>query len=155
MGLYISSSFWLLRVESRDFFQPEKEKTACKAEQIHKMTTIFIQNGNLGPFWVKIVVILWIRSALQAVLSFSAWEKSSDSTPNSPKLEDMYSTYMFWPALQKIDENRDIVKSHIPTITHALLFYCTKFGTQQGQKDVKCEREIKHSFIVWGQVIFA
>ena len=31
-------------------------------------------------FWVKIGVILWICSALQAVLSFSAWEKSRDST---------------------------------------------------------------------------
>ena len=50
---------------------------------------------QIGPwltFWVKIVVILWICSALQAVLSFSAWEKSRDSTPNSQKLEDMYST---------------------------------------------------------------
>ena len=86
--LYISSSFGLLGVESRDFSQAEKERTACKAQQIHKMTTIFTQNINLGPFWVKIV-ILWICSALQAVLSFSAWEKSRDSTPNSQKLEDM------------------------------------------------------------------
>ena len=39
------SSFWLLRVESRDFSQAEKERTAYKAEQIHKMTTIFTQNG--------------------------------------------------------------------------------------------------------------
>ena len=83
------SSFWLLRVESRDFSQAEKERTACKAEQIHKMTTIFTQNDNLGPFWVKIVVILWICSALQAVLSFSAWEKSHDSTRKNQKLEDM------------------------------------------------------------------
>ena len=43
----MSSSFWLLGVESRDFSQPEKERTACKAEQIQKMTTIFIQNDNL------------------------------------------------------------------------------------------------------------
>ena len=48
--LYMSSSFWLLGVESRDFSQTEKERTACKAEQSHKMTTIFPQNGNLGPF---------------------------------------------------------------------------------------------------------
>ena len=40
----MSSSFWLLRVESRDFSQAEKERTACKAEQIHKMTTVFTQN---------------------------------------------------------------------------------------------------------------
>ena len=48
--LYMCSSFWLLGVESRDFFQAEKERTACKAGQIHKMTTIFTQNDNLGPF---------------------------------------------------------------------------------------------------------
>ena len=65
---------------SRDLSQAEKEKNACKVEQIHKMTTIFIQNGNLGPFLVKIVVILWICSALQAVFSFSAWDKSSGPT---------------------------------------------------------------------------
>ena len=43
----MSSSCWLLEVESRDF-QAEKERSACKAEQIHKMTTIFTQNDNLG-----------------------------------------------------------------------------------------------------------
>ena len=37
----MSSSFWLMGVESRDFSQAEKERTACKVEQIHKMTTIF------------------------------------------------------------------------------------------------------------------
>ena len=70
---HMFSSFWLLPVESRDFSQAEKERTPCKAVQIHKMRTIFTQKDNLGPFWVKIVVILWICSALQAVLSFSAW----------------------------------------------------------------------------------
>ena len=43
--LYMSSSLWLLGVESRDFSRAEKEKTACKAEQIHKIATIFTQNG--------------------------------------------------------------------------------------------------------------
>ena len=46
----MSSSFWLLGVESRDFSQAEKERTACKAEQILKMTFIFTQNDNPGPF---------------------------------------------------------------------------------------------------------
>ena len=73
----MSSSFWLLGVELRDFSQAEKERTACKPEQIHKMTTIFTQNDNLNC------------SGLQAVISFSAWEKSRDSTPNSQILEDM------------------------------------------------------------------
>ena len=46
----MSSSFWLLEVESRDFSQAEIERTACKAEQMHIMTTIFTQKDNLGPF---------------------------------------------------------------------------------------------------------
>ena len=41
--LYMFSSFWLLGVESRDFSHAEKEKNACKAEQIQKMTNIFTQ----------------------------------------------------------------------------------------------------------------
>ena len=32
------------------FSQAEKEKTACKAVQIHKMTTIFTQKTTLGHF---------------------------------------------------------------------------------------------------------
>ena len=38
---YMSSSFWLFCIESHYFSQAEKERTVCKAEQIHKMTTIF------------------------------------------------------------------------------------------------------------------
>ena len=37
----MSSSFWMLGVESH----AEKVRTVCKAEQIHKMTIIFTQNG--------------------------------------------------------------------------------------------------------------
>ena len=40
------SSFWLLGFKSRDFSQAQKERTACKFEQIHKMTTIFAQNNK-------------------------------------------------------------------------------------------------------------
>ena len=39
----------ILGVESRDFSQAKKERTACKAEQILKMSTIFTQYVNLGP----------------------------------------------------------------------------------------------------------
>ena len=39
--LCMSYSFWLLGVESRDFSQAEMERTDSKAEQIHKMTTIY------------------------------------------------------------------------------------------------------------------
>ena len=56
--LYMSSSFWQLGVESRDFFHAEKERNACKGEQIHKMTTIFTQNDPRLSLCVKIVVIL-------------------------------------------------------------------------------------------------
>ena len=40
---YMCSSFWQLGVESRDNSHAEKERNACKAEQIHRMTTIFTQ----------------------------------------------------------------------------------------------------------------
>ena len=46
----MSSSFGLMGVESHDFSQAEKERIACKAGQIHEMTTIFTQNNNLGSF---------------------------------------------------------------------------------------------------------
>ena len=42
--LYMSASFGLLGVESRDFSQAVKERTSCKAEQIHRMTFYFTQN---------------------------------------------------------------------------------------------------------------
>ena len=88
--LYMSSSFCLLGVESSDFSQAEKERTSCRSEQIHKMTIFFLtQDRPRLLFWVKIGVILWICSELLGVLSFSAWEKSRDWTPNSQKLEDM------------------------------------------------------------------
>ena len=112
--LYMSSSFWLLQVESCDFSQAEKDSTANKDEQTHKMTTSFTQSGPRLSFWVKIIAILGICSALQAVLSFSAWEKSGHSTRNSQNPEDMlaqkrletqilnviylgtYSTLVYW-----------------------------------------------------------
>ena len=46
-------SFLQLAVGSRDLSQAEKEITLCKAEQIHKMTTILTQNDKFlhpGPF---------------------------------------------------------------------------------------------------------
>ena len=83
----MSSSFWLLDVGSRDLSQAEKEITAWKAEKKSQNdNNNFTQNDNLGPFWVKIIVILWICSALQAIISFSAWDKSRDPTVNSQKL---------------------------------------------------------------------
>jgi hypothetical protein len=46
----MSSSFWRLGVESSDISQAEKKRIACKVGRIHKMTAIFTQNDNLGPF---------------------------------------------------------------------------------------------------------
>ena len=43
--LYMCSSFWQLGVESRDFCHANKERAACKAKQIHRMTTSFTQNS--------------------------------------------------------------------------------------------------------------
>ena len=43
----------ILALESRDLSRAEKEITACKAEEIHKMKIIFAPNDNQGPFLVK------------------------------------------------------------------------------------------------------
>ena len=43
--VYTSSSFGLLALESRDLSKAEKEIIVCQAEQFHKMTLIFTQNG--------------------------------------------------------------------------------------------------------------
>ena len=42
--VYMSSSFWLLALGSRDLSQAKKEITACKAEQINKMITTYFQS---------------------------------------------------------------------------------------------------------------
>ena len=91
-----------MAVGSHDLSQAEKEITVCKAEQIYKMTT---QNGpgwRKLSFWVKIVVILWIYSVLQAVISFSAWDKSCDSGTKEYKYktrrhEDQLTPVLFVP----------------------------------------------------------
>ena len=67
----ICSSFQQLADESRDLSQAEKKITVVKDEQIHKMTTIFTQNGNFE------------------FILFSASDKSRDSSANSSKLEQM------------------------------------------------------------------
>ena len=84
---YISTSFWLLADGSRDLSQAEKEMIVY--EQTPWMTIIFTQKGLRLSFSVKIVLILWIYSALQAVVSFWGWNKSRDPTANSQKLKYM------------------------------------------------------------------
>ena len=51
----MSSRLWQLGDESRDVFHAEKERTACKREQIRKMTTVLTPRLSFG---VQIVVIL-------------------------------------------------------------------------------------------------
>ena len=84
----ICSSFELLADESRDSSQAEKNINVVKAEQTHKMTIIFNQNGQKLSFRVKIV-ILWICSALTTVIFFSALDNLRDSSANGSKLEQM------------------------------------------------------------------
>jgi hypothetical protein len=50
VGLIFCSKKKILGVESCDFSPAEKAITACKAEQIHKMTPVFTQNDIQGPF---------------------------------------------------------------------------------------------------------
>ena len=71
MGLVMCSKKKSLALESHNLSRAEKEITACKAEQIHKMTTIFTQNDNFE------------------FILFSASDKSRDSSANSSKLEQM------------------------------------------------------------------
>ena len=47
------------------------------------------QSENIWPFWVRIIVILWICSAMKTVIFFSSWDKSHDSSANSSKFEQM------------------------------------------------------------------
>ena len=42
----MSSSFWLLGIESRDSSHADRDRTAWKDKQIQKMATIFTQNGR-------------------------------------------------------------------------------------------------------------
>jgi hypothetical protein len=59
-----------LAVGSKDLSQAEKEIIVCQAEQIHKMTIIFTQNGLRLLFCVKIVVILFNLNRLASISFF-------------------------------------------------------------------------------------
>ena len=64
--LYMSSSFWLLQGESCDFSQSEKERTACKAEQIQKIAVVSTENGP------RLVFCEFAQPYIRLDLSFSA-----------------------------------------------------------------------------------
>ena len=137
----MSSSFWLLGVESHYFSQAEKERTSCKAEQIHKMTIFFTQNGPRLLFWGKIVVILWIFSALQAVLSFSATQlPKTRALVEHPSLMSLISRnlpksfatpwwlYSFLIAIKSGNGSRHVVLTLYCTQKECLSFLLLSFG---------------------------
>ena len=78
----ICSSLLQLASGSRDLSQAEKLITFMQAEQIQKMTTLFIQDNfesyffQFAPFYTRII-------------PFSVWDKSRDPGANWSKLEHM------------------------------------------------------------------
>ena len=67
-----------------------EENNCFRAQQIHKMTNIFIQNENFWPLstiTVTVIVILWICSGFSAVIFFSTWDNLHGSSANSSELE--------------------------------------------------------------------
>ena len=54
--VYICSSFWLLAVVSRDLSPAKKETTACKADQIHEMATLFIQDNVECQLYITVIL---------------------------------------------------------------------------------------------------
>ena len=73
--------FWVVGSWVTWFFSSWKRRTASKAEQIHKKTTIVTQNNILEPFWVKKVVISsapgfqtwdWLNISIPVLTYFSA-----------------------------------------------------------------------------------
>ena len=85
----ICSNFEQLADKSCDLSDVKMKTVVANDEQIHKMTIIFTQNGQKLSFWVKIVVIFRMCSALTTVIFFSAWDKSHDSSAYRSKLEQI------------------------------------------------------------------
>ena len=62
--VYMSSSFLQLAIGSRNLYQPEKDVTICKAEQLHIMTTMYFDSKwqlssprkNLSCPFVKLLI---------------------------------------------------------------------------------------------------
>ena len=82
--VYMFSKFCLLADGSRDLFQAEEE-LFTKLNKFSKLQKRSLQNVPRLSFWLKIVAILWIFSALQGVISSSAWDRSRDLTGPSAK----------------------------------------------------------------------
>ena len=87
-------------VESCDFSQAEKIRSACKAEQIHKITTILTQNNNQGP------------SQLYKQFFLSQHEKNQKTQLPKPKTRGHveHLTYRALPDITSGPEVRQIFK---------------------------------------------
>ena len=74
MLVYMCSSLLHLAPGSRDLSQAVNKISVTK--QIHKIALKIVRDEKCCmSFLMKIVVILWICSALQTVILFSAWDK--------------------------------------------------------------------------------
>ena len=85
---------WPISYSCRSYYSLFFSKADSSLKQSFAKLSKFTQNGPWILFWVKIWVILWICSASQAVISFSAWEKSCDSTPRIFFLEHKMRHYL-------------------------------------------------------------
>ena len=104
--VYISSNFWLLAVRSRDLSQAEKEITACKAEQIHNMTTIFT---SLVHFKLKNRLYNNIAryNLINTKYSQMVFLSPSDGAPISPNQQ-----FFGIPGQTKVSGNRQWETTH-------------------------------------------
>ena len=76
----MSSSFWLLRVESREFSKAEKERTACKAGQIHFNFNFYYcsvnhQSGLQRNTFSKFSYIFLMHQNVPQIMSFRRSKK--------------------------------------------------------------------------------
>ena len=77
----MSSSFGLLGVESHDFSQVDKERTACKSEQIHKMTAFFTQRKRKNFTLILLtqhVLYLWAQAAWARAIVDERWVEDAN-----------------------------------------------------------------------------
>ena len=76
-----------MTVGSHDLSQVEKRMTVISKWANSQNDTQNCPAWRNLSFRVKIVVILWICSALQTIISFPAWDELRDAIDNSQKLE--------------------------------------------------------------------
>jgi hypothetical protein len=98
--VYIFSRFELLADDSGDLSQTEETITVVKAItklQIHKMRTIFTQNGNFWPFFErKQLSFCEFVQLREKIVFFSGWDKSLDSSVNYSKFEQIQWVFVLY-----------------------------------------------------------